>query len=303
MSVRTEIDRIIGAVEAAHLKVVEKGGTTNRPYLVGNLEEAIESIPDREDLTELLDEQDQKIAELEELLENKAEATPTIESLEINQNGTYTAPNGVDGYSPITVNVPIPSGYIKPAGTKSITENGTHDVTQYASATVNVPSEDLSAEIAAQKQLIADIQTALQGKAAGGGGGLPENLSALDCGIYTANSTVTTTVNVPHKMGVVPDFCVWILIKSCETVPAASTNVTGCLIVKPSILSTSSSAAIYDAFQAITGYNASKSLARTASAVQTNPMTDQYCCIIGTSAYRLQAGDSYFWITGKFKTA
>lgn len=45
MSVRTEIDRIIGAVEAAHTAIVEKGGTTVRPYLVGNLADAINTIP------------------------------------------------------------------------------------------------------------------------------------------------------------------------------------------------------------------------------------------------------------------
>ena len=30
---------------------------------------------------------------------------PTIEALSITANGTYTAPDGVDGYSPVTVNV------------------------------------------------------------------------------------------------------------------------------------------------------------------------------------------------------
>ena len=45
MSVRTEIDRIIGAVEEAHTAIVEKGGTTVRPYLVGNLADAINTIP------------------------------------------------------------------------------------------------------------------------------------------------------------------------------------------------------------------------------------------------------------------
>lgn len=41
-----------------------------------------------------------------------------ISALEITENGTYTAPDGVDGYSPITVRVPM--NLI----TKEITENG-----------------------------------------------------------------------------------------------------------------------------------------------------------------------------------
>lgn len=32
-------------------------------------------------------------------------ASPVIEPLEVTTNGTYTAPEGVDGYSPVTVNV------------------------------------------------------------------------------------------------------------------------------------------------------------------------------------------------------
>lgn len=32
-------------------------------------------------------------------------ASPVIEPLEVNTNGTYTAPDGVDGYSPVTVNI------------------------------------------------------------------------------------------------------------------------------------------------------------------------------------------------------
>lgn len=63
---------------------------------------------------------------------------PVIEELNITENGTYTAPDGVDGYSPINVNVPIPEGYIKPNGSLDINTNGTYDVTEKASVNVDV---------------------------------------------------------------------------------------------------------------------------------------------------------------------
>ena len=66
--------------------------------------------------------------------------TPVIESKSITENGTYTAPSGVDGFSPVTVNVPVPTPVIE---SKSITENGTYTtpsgVDGYNPITVNVP--------------------------------------------------------------------------------------------------------------------------------------------------------------------
>lgn len=47
---------------------------------------------------------------------------------------------GYDGLSKVTVN-PIPSNYIVPSGTKTITTNGTHDVTAYANAEVSISSD------------------------------------------------------------------------------------------------------------------------------------------------------------------
>lgn len=85
-------------------------------------------------------EQNTLIQQIKTVLNGKSAggSAPGIEPLDVTENGTYTAPNGVDGYSPVVVNVPVPDGYIKPSGEKEITENGTHDVAAYASVNVNV---------------------------------------------------------------------------------------------------------------------------------------------------------------------
>lgn len=88
-----------------------------------------------------LDEMPNEIASIETGGGGTTPANPIIEPLEVTVNGTYIAPNGVDGYSPIDVNVPIPEGYIQPSGTLNVTKNGTHNVTEYASVNVNVPTE------------------------------------------------------------------------------------------------------------------------------------------------------------------
>lgn len=99
-----------------------------------------------ENLTDVLDSQEAKLNELLDILDSKASGggavvdDPVVQPLEVSENGTYTAPDGVDGYSPVTVNVPIPDGYIQPSGTLNITENGQYDVTDKAKVVINVES-------------------------------------------------------------------------------------------------------------------------------------------------------------------
>ena len=63
---------------------------------------------------------------------------PVIEPLEVAENGTYSVPDGVDGYSPVMVNVPLPV-------IESLTarENGTYTAREgvdgYSPVTVALP--------------------------------------------------------------------------------------------------------------------------------------------------------------------
>lgn len=135
--------------------------------------------------------QDDLITQIQTALQNKASAEPVLQDKTVTpteSSQTVVPDSGYDGLSAVTVN-PIPSEYIMPSGTKEITSNGTHDVTEYASVSVSVASgggdEDLEAVLTEQEASIEELKEILQSKASSG--------AELNLG------TCTVIINVPSK--------------------------------------------------------------------------------------------------------
>ena len=80
MSVADKITQLINDISSSYQKIESKGGTIPTSKNTTNLPNAIDSIP-------------------------SGSGEAVIAPIEITENGTYTASEGVDGYSPINVNV------------------------------------------------------------------------------------------------------------------------------------------------------------------------------------------------------
>ena len=167
-----------------------------------------------ERITEEVNDQKSLITQIKTALANKAaggEGLPTQEkTVEITANGT-TEVLPDDGYAlskvGVTVNVPIPDGYIKPTGTKTINQNGTHDVTQYASVEVAVPDREIVLQdIEVTENGIYSAAAGFDGigqvtvnvAASGGGGavveGIPEGYAKVDYIQFSGDESIDTGI-------------------------------------------------------------------------------------------------------------
>lgn len=109
---------------------------------------------------------------------------PTGEKVvNITSNGTTT--EDVKAFATAKINVNVPSTGITPQGTKTITENGTHDVTNFAQAKVNVPvgitpvgtkeiSVTQNGEVTEDVSTYENVHIVTNVPSAGGGTGVPQ---------------------------------------------------------------------------------------------------------------------------------
>lgn len=184
MSIQTSIERIESARNAIRAAITNKG----------------------------VDASDATLDELAALI--SAIPLPVIDALRITANGTYTAPDGVDGYNPITVELPsaeqatptisvsssglitasaTQSGGLVAAGTKSATKQ----LTTKAAATIT-PTSSTQTAVSAGTYVTGDIKVAGVSSA------------KVKTGSFTVATSNVRTQNITHSLGVVPNFVVYL---------------------------------------------------------------------------------------------
>lgn len=127
---------------------------------------------------------------------------PDLETLEVTENGTYTPSVENTYYDEVNVNVPSPTG------TLNIANNGTHDVKSYASANVNVPIPSGYIKPSGTMKVTKNGTFDVSSKAYVKVEDIPylDNMSISRNGSYTVKKYNNVEVNVPVPDGyIVPE--------------------------------------------------------------------------------------------------
>lgn len=131
---------------------------------------------------------------------------------------------------------------------------------------------------------------------AGSGGGMPDGIvSAIATGTYTPASDTSTPADVEHNLGVVPNFCIWMVDGDFTVESSASAMILGASLRKGL---TSSNGSTYYVQYFVRGFNSTGGTAGTATQYAENAMTDTEVKLLCNSTYKLKAGLTYRWVCG-----
>lgn len=127
---------------------------------------------------------------------------PALQSKTVTENGTVTPDEGYAGLGQVVVAVPVPEGYIKPAGTTYITANGEHDVTDYAKVSVAVPVPDGYVEPTGTKSVTSngthDVTNYAEVEVAVPVGVFPSGTATITAnGVYDVTAYASVSVSTP----------------------------------------------------------------------------------------------------------
>lgn len=129
-------------------------------------------------------------------------------------------------------------------------------------------------------------------------GGMPDGVSALASGTITPTQNYTTRVDVPHGLGVKPNFCIVMMELDLSTTVLASALVGASVIYKPTKYNESSSIP-YTAHIMLEGYGSSGQATGSATRAATEAyFTNTTFGIPCNSTYQLINGQKYHWVCG-----
>lgn len=163
--------------------------------------------------------------------------------------------------------------------------------------------ETANDEVDTQAALIAQIATAMGGKAQGTGGtsggtsgGLPSGVSALAFGTISPTSDASS-VNITHGLGTKPNFYLFAEVNANYTSSVGTSCVVAGAGIDIEMKSNSSATTTLESIYMTRGYGSSGSAGGTTNGTSSlfNATT---CTLYSTSTYKFKSGKTYAWLCG-----
>ena len=183
---------------------------------------------------------------------------PVVEPLEVTENGTYTPPVEIDGYSSVTVNVPLKYDEGYSVGKQEGYDEGYSDGYQASQDSIILQEKTISAELTEQEELIATLRDTLKGKAVGGvpAALIRSGIGYIDTGIDAANSNIK--IEIRYEFITMPSGYFYII----RAYVNESTNATRILYNK--------NTAVYNCLNSIPSKSLTSSVTKYANVVYTD---------------------------------